>query len=90
MIELMPILPIWNKRKSTYDPMTIVNPKNKMKKIRFSFIILFFSFVSGFVNAQDTRLNNNNTIGWYNYFGTFKISEKMGIHTEYGVSVSEK
>jgi hypothetical protein len=33
--------------------------------------------------AQNNRLHTANTIGWYNYFGTFKVSEKFGIHTEY-------
>ncbi|MBK8845513.1 MAG: DUF2490 domain-containing protein [Bacteroidetes bacterium] len=33
--------------------------------------------------AQNSRLINSNSIGWYNYFGTFKISQKLGIHTEY-------
>lgn len=35
------------------------------------------------VQAQNTRLNDNNTIGWYNYFGTFKLNEKFSIHSEY-------
>jgi hypothetical protein len=33
--------------------------------------------------AQNNRLNTHNRIGWYNYFGTFKLSEKIGLHTEY-------
>lgn len=33
--------------------------------------------------AQNNRIKTNETIGWYNYFGTFKITEKIGIHTEY-------
>lgn len=33
--------------------------------------------------AQNNRLHTANSIGWYNYFGTFKISEKFGIHSEY-------
>ncbi|WP_406843399.1 DUF2490 domain-containing protein [Flavobacterium soyae] len=33
--------------------------------------------------GQNNRINTNNSIGWYNFFGTFKISEKFGIHTEY-------
>lgn len=34
-------------------------------------------------NAQNNRLNTSNHIGWYNYFGTFKLPNKFGIHTEY-------
>lgn len=33
--------------------------------------------------AQNNRINTNNNIGWYNYFGTFKVSDKVGVHTEY-------
>ena len=56
--------------------------KKMHKKIVF-YIIVFLSFISSTINAQNTRLKNYNTIGWYNYFGTFKVSEKFGIHTEY-------
>ena len=48
--------------------------------------ILFASilFLAGQVSfGQNNRLNTNNNIGWYNYFGTFKVSNKIGIHTEY-------
>ena len=44
-------------------------------------VILFISVQYAF--GQNNRLNTNNNIGWYNYFGTFKVSEKFGIHTEY-------
>jgi len=33
--------------------------------------------------GQNNRQNTNNNIGWFNYFGTFKVSDKVGIHTEY-------
>jgi len=50
-------------------------------------IIIYLSFiallVSNPLNAQNTRLNDHNSIGWYNYFGTYKLSQKFGIHTEY-------
>lgn len=44
-------------------------------------IVLLGNFLNAF--GQNNRINTSNTIGWYNYFGTFKISEKFGIHTEY-------
>jgi hypothetical protein len=47
------------------------------------YIIVLLSVISGSINAQNMRLSNYNTIGWYNYFGTFKVSQKFGIHTEY-------
>lgn len=33
--------------------------------------------------GQNNRINTSNNIGWFNYFGTFKLSSKFGIHTEY-------
>jgi len=33
--------------------------------------------------AQNNRLETTNKIGWNRYTGTFKVSEKVGIHTEY-------
>ena len=44
--------------------------------------IIFLSF-SYNAFSQNTRINHSNTIGWYNYFGTFRLNEKLGIHTEY-------
>ena len=46
----------------------------------FVFIIVF---AQNTLYAQNTRLNNCNSIGWYNYLGTFKLAEKFGVHTEY-------
>jgi len=34
-------------------------------------------------HSQNNRTNIYSQIGWYNFFGTAKISEKMGLHTEY-------
>jgi len=46
-------------------------------------IIIFFWGYSQISFSQNNRLNTSSNIGWYNYFGTFKISQKFGIHTEY-------
>jgi hypothetical protein len=35
------------------------------------------------IAAQNNRLNTHNTVGWYAYFGTFKVGAKSSIHTEY-------
>lgn len=43
-------------------------------------LIVCFSFSA---TAQNTRLNTYETIGWYNYFGTFKVADKISLHTEY-------
>jgi hypothetical protein len=45
--------------------------------------ILIFGLFCNSIFAQNTRINNHNTIGWYNYFGTFKLDNKFSIHTEY-------
>ena len=48
-------------------------------------ILLSILSVAGISNlqAQNTRINDHNQIGWYNYFGTFKIANKFSIHSEY-------
>jgi hypothetical protein len=35
------------------------------------------------LTAQSTRINDRNTIGWWNYFGTFQLTDKWSLHTEY-------
>jgi hypothetical protein len=49
------------------------------------FVCVFLLILSSlqYTYAQNNRLHTANTIGWYNYFGTLKVSEKFGIHTEY-------
>ncbi len=53
-----------------------------MNRVVFYFLWINI-FTSNSLKAQNTRLNNYNSIGWYNYFGTFKVSQKFGVHTEY-------
>ena len=53
-----------------------------MRKLVPAFLFISF-FILNSLKAQNTRTSNYNSIGWYNYFGTFKVSEKFGIHTEY-------
>ena len=52
-----------------------------MQRLILISIVSLFCFHNSF--GQNNRLNTNNNIGWYNYFGTFKVSNKIGIHTEY-------
>lgn len=47
------------------------------------FLFLTFGLLNYSIIAQNTRINNHNTIGWYNYFGTFRLDKKFSIHTEY-------
>jgi hypothetical protein len=52
---------------------------NKVVPIALS----LFLFANSSALSQSNRLNTSGTIGWYNYFGTFKLTEKFGLHTEY-------
>jgi hypothetical protein len=45
--------------------------------------LISFILLSNITFAQNTRITNHNSIGWYNYFGTFKLNNKFGLHTEY-------
>jgi hypothetical protein len=51
-----------------------------MKKIVLSTLLLL---VFSSVFAQNTRIQDNNQIGWLGYFGTFKIAKQFSIHSEY-------
>lgn len=51
-----------------------------MKKI---ILFVFLNIISLNAIAQENRLSNYNNIGWYNYFGNFKTSEKISFHTDY-------
>ena len=42
-----------------------------------------FVLTLGVLQAQTNRISDHNSIGWYNYFGTIKLSERFGVHTEY-------
>jgi len=54
-----------------------------MKKLNriLTMVVLILSFQNTF--GQNNRLNTYNTIGWFNYFGNIKVSEKFSIHSEY-------
>jgi hypothetical protein len=51
-------------------------------KLKHTFLIIIF-FLINRSYAQNTRVNEQNNIGWYNYFGTFKLNDKYSIHSEY-------
>jgi hypothetical protein len=51
---------------------------------RFLFLVcLLLCFRCNFIYAQNNRIKTRENIGWYNYFGTIKLTEKIGLHTEY-------
>ena len=54
-----------------------------MKTLRYAICLLLSICFGCSLFAQNNRLNTHGTIGWYNYFGTFKIAEKFSLHTEY-------
>lgn len=52
-----------------------------MKKHFFYAVFILFYINTAF--SQNTRISNYNSIGWFNYFGTFKLNKKWSTHTEY-------
>lgn len=52
---------------------------NKKIIVFISIILLCFSDTM----AQNNRLNIQENIGWYNYFGTFNVNKNFSIHSEY-------
>lgn len=55
----------------------------RMKRFVFLYVLLAGCLPGTYIHAQNTRISNHNTIGWYNYFGTFTLNKKISIHTEY-------
>lgn len=52
-----------------------------LKKLSIVFFpILFFSHT---INGQNNRLTTYENIGWYSYLGTFKLSDRYSVLTEY-------
>lgn len=48
--------------------------------------LMFFLVLTGIGGnsySQEQRITDNNSIGWLAYTGTFKISPKIALHTEY-------
>jgi hypothetical protein len=58
----------------TFDPMLLQ---------RFFILFILATGTHHGLFAQNNRLNTHESIGWYNYFGTLKLSEKFSLHTEY-------
>jgi hypothetical protein len=50
-------------------------------RVKLFLVVLLINFQVSL--AQNNRLETTNKIGWYSYSGTFKVSDKVGIHTEY-------
>lgn len=52
-----------------------------MKKLFLIAVFIFSSINTAY--SQNSRISDNNNIGWFNFFGTLKLNSKWGIHTEY-------
>lgn len=52
-----------------------------MKKLFLIAVFIFSSLNTAY--SQNSRISDNNNIGWFNFFGTLKLNSKWGIHTEY-------
>jgi len=50
---------------------------------KYIFSIISFLLICNSSSAQDQRLSDYNSIGWFAYTGTVKITPKIAIHTEY-------
>jgi hypothetical protein len=57
--------------------------KKKLKSVRCFILILLLLSFPGISFSQEQRLADHNTTGWFVYTGTFKIKQKLSIHTEY-------
>lgn len=51
--------------------------------MKYTYLFIAFGFINYSLIGQNTRINNYNNIGWYNYFGTLKLDKRYSIHTEY-------
>lgn len=45
--------------------------------------LLAILLIPVFAAAQNNRMNTSGNIGWYNFFGTIKLNDQWGLHTEY-------
>ncbi len=54
-----------------------------MKFSKILFLLLSFFIFNNLDLSAQSRIKEHNNIGWYAYNGTFKLSEKFGLHTEY-------
>lgn len=47
------------------------------------FLFILMTLIVSYSFSQEQRLADHNTIGWLVYTGTFKLKNKISIHTEY-------
>lgn len=44
---------------------------------------ILLATISAVLFAQNTRINDYNSVGWWAGFGTFKLADKLSLHAEY-------
>lgn len=54
-----------------------------MKKKKIIVLVIVVFHICLYASAQNSRIKSHHTIGWYNYFGTFRVGAKSSVHTEY-------
>lgn len=54
-----------------------------MSRLATTLLALLLVINSQQLAAQNNRISTYETIGWFNYFGTFKLNDKFGLHTEF-------
>jgi len=56
---------------------------NMLLELKSKLFILLIIYLANGMQAQNSRISTHEKIGWYNFFGTVKLSEKFGVHAEY-------
>lgn len=56
--------------------------RNRFDFLKLLLLVFSCSFSTEYF-AQNNRIHTKSDIGWYNFFGTFNLNPKIGIHLEY-------
>lgn len=65
-----------------YSPDAVSAARLAMKKI-FLLALLILGVAVAQVQAQNNRRHDTNFNGWYMYFGNHRLTDKVGLHTEF-------
>lgn len=65
------------------DSMILVQQYFTFLQPKKGFLIALLVLLCTALKAQSGRINTYNTIGWYNYFGNYRLSDKVSLHAEY-------
>lgn len=70
-------------RQPRIDSMIFIYIHSCYLQSRRGWLIVFLVLSCIVLKAQSGRVNTYNTIGWYNYFGNYRLSDKLSLHAEY-------